>query len=163
MLPRCRIRAEVTVEEHPDETFRIKVDGLRATYREGEKVSFNITPFADCWLRVFWFDRATTATVEGDQLFPTARHYNDLMLHDGQAYTFPAMPAEFLKGNPQRLEAFKQSYQPMETNILFVVALKKAIPYNKEDCSYEKFIEWLMEIPADQRFVYWTPIGIVEK
>ncbi|MCR5192366.1 MAG: DUF4384 domain-containing protein [Bacteroidales bacterium] len=159
----CHIKADVVMEEQVDETFRIKVEGLRTTYREGEQVEMSITPFSDCWVRIFWFDRATSSAVEGDMLFPDRLHYNDLMLNKERTYNFPAMPGEFVKGNPQKLEAFKQTDQMMETNILFVVALKTPIPYNPDSFSYEKFIDWLIEIPANQRFVYWMPIGIVEK
>ena len=159
----CSIRAEVIKEEHPDETFRMKVEGLRSIYRDGEKVAMTFTPFADCWLRVFWFDRAVDAEVEGAMVFPAAGTYRDLPLQADTVYSFPKMPKRFVVGNPQDLTAFKQSSEMMETNIVFVVALKKPIPYNRAQCNYEEFIDWLMEMPADQRFVYWTPIGIVEK
>lgn len=159
----CTIRAEVVVEEATDETFRLRVEGLRNTYREGERVEMEITPFADCWVRIFWFDRATDAAVEGAMVYPDAVHYNDLLWKKERPYSFPALPREYVKGNFQLLEAFKQSYASIEANIIFVVALKKPIPYDGEDYSYESFINWLIKIPANQRHVYWRPIGIVEK
>jgi len=158
----CTIRAEVIKEEHPDETFRVKVEGLHSIYRDGEKVAMTFTPFADCWIRVFWFDRAVDAEVEGAMVFPATGIYRDLPLQADSTYSFPKLPKRFVVGNPQDLTAFKQSLEMMETNIVFVVALKKPVPYDRAMCNYEEFIDWLMEIPADQRFVFWSPVGIVE-
>lgn len=156
------IRAEVREEEPSDPEFRIKVGGLQPTYRDGEQVRFAITPFRDCYIRIFWFDQARSAKVEGDMIYPMAKRYRDQLWKGDTEYRYPGLPAEFLLGNPLKVEAYKQTDQLMETTLLFVVALKKQIPYEREVCNYDQFIDWLLDIPADQRTVYWRPIGIVK-
>lgn len=159
----CTIRAEVIMEDKNDPTFRFKLEGFRSTYRIDEQLNIKITPYADCWIRLFWFDRTTDASVKGDMVFPNARVYNDLPFRKGQTYNFPDLPEDFLIRSKQKITMYKSSSQPMETNIIFVVALKKPIPYDKSDYSYESFMEWLMDIPADQRYMKWFPIGILDK
>lgn len=156
------IRAEVLAEERNDPEFRIRVSDLQPTYRDGEQVSFAITPFRDCYIRIFWFDQARNAQVEGDMIYPLAKRYRDQLWKSDFEYRYPKLPADYLIGNPLKVEAFKQTDQMLETTLLFVVALKKQIPYERAVCNYGQFIDWLLDIPADQRTVYWQPIGIVK-
>ena len=155
------IRAEVLEQEASDPEFRIRVSGLQPTYRDGERVAFTVMPYRDCYVRIFWFDQASNAQVEGNMIYPMDKRYYDKPWHTNTEYHYPRLPAEYLRGNPLKVEAYKQTDATMETTLLFVVALKKQIPYNREVCNYGQFIDWLLDIPADQRTVYWQPIGIV--
>lgn len=156
------IRAEVMEEERGDPEFRIRVSGLQPTYRDGEQVKFSVTAYRDCYIRIFWFDQASSAQVEGQMIYPLAKRYRDRLWKADVEYRYPKLPAEYVMGNPLKVEAYKQTDQRLESTMLFVVALKKQIPYEREVCNYEQFIDWLLDIPADQRTVYWQPIGIVE-
>ncbi len=160
----AKIVADVVIEEESDATFRIKIEGLKETYREEERVQFSITPYGqDCYVRIFWFDQEPNAKVEGEQIYPLKNKYSDLVFKKESTYHFPLLPKEYCLGNPLKLETFKQTNDRIETTLIFVVALKKQIPYDKEICNYEEFIEWLLDIPANQRTVKFQTIGIVGK
>lgn len=160
----AKIVADVIMEDDSDEEFRIKIEGLRETYREDERVQFNITPYGqDCYIRIFWFDQEPSASVEGEQIYPLKNKYADIVFKKENTYTYPCLPQEYCLGNPLKVEVFKQTNKQIETTLIFVVALKKQIPYDKEKYSYEEFIDWLLHIPTNQRTVKFQAIGIVGK
>lgn len=157
------IKAEVFLEDKTDEEFRIKVEGLKNTYVEGERLQMKITPYKDCYLRIFWFDQSPKAQVEGDEIYPLKNKYVDKKFMKDTTYIYPSLPREFVIGNPQKMEVFKQTNSLLETTLIFVVALKKQIPYDMEYCNYEQFIQWLLKIPASERTVKFQTIGIVSE
>ena len=159
---KARIRAEVLMDEVEDEEFRVRVTGLRPVYREGEAVEFGIEVSKDCYLRLFWFAPPNSPQAEGGQLYPMVGKYGDRLFHADSVYHFPKLPQDCLVGNPQKLEPTNDGTATVEYNVLFVVALKKKIPYDRPDFSYEQFVQWLWSIKSKDRAMQYGLIGIVK-
>lgn len=159
---KARIRAEVLLEEVEDEEFRVRVSGLHPIYREGESVAFGIEVSKECYLRVFWFAPPDSPQSEGGQLYPLAGKYSDRLFRADSVYSFPKLPPDCVVGNPQRLRPTNDGTASVEYNVLFVVALKKRIPYDRPAYSYEEFVKWLWSINAKDRAMQYGLIGIVK-
>ena len=159
---KARIHAEVLMDELDDEEFRVRVSGLQPVYREGEAVEFDIEASKDYYLRIFWFAPPNSPQSIGNQLYPMAGKYSDRLFHADSVYHFPKLPQDCLVGNPQRLEPTNDGTALVEYNVLFVVALKKKIPYDRPDYSYEHFLQWLWKIRAKDRTMQYGLIGIVK-
>lgn len=159
---KAQIRAEVLLDDVVDEEFRLRVSGLHSIYREGESVEFDIEVSKDCYLRIFWFAPPESPQSEGGQLYPMAGKYYDRLFRADSVYRFPKLPTDCVVGNPQSLEPTNDGVAPVEYNVLFVVALKKRIPYDRPAYSYEEFVQWLWSINAKERVMQYGLIGIVK-
>lgn len=162
----CTIVAEVEIEETSvDETFQFRLDGLKSVYRDGELVTMDITPFADsgCYMRVFWFNDLPSGAVTGAELYP-GNIYNDLKINYEEVFRFPELSKEYYKEGmePHRMRAHIQPDNSEGVALFFFVALKKKIRYNGHNYSYEEFINWLMKIPANERYVVCYPVKIIK-
>ena len=159
---KARIRAEVLLDDMEDEEFRVRVSGLRPTYREGEAVEFGIEVSKDCYLRIFWFAPPNSPQSEGGQLYPMSGKYSDRLFRADSVYSFPKLPPDCVVGNPQKLEPTNDGTALVEYNVLFVVALKKRIPYDRPEYNYEEFVQWLWSINAKERVMQYGLIGVVK-
>ena len=146
------ISAEVFVDKE-DPTFGIKVDGLKTFYRDGDIVTFDVTTFKDCYLRVFWLSVDANATVSGEQVFPHTTLYEDNIFKIGGVYNFPGLTDGYIKpGHKPKLQAMIESpTENEETFMIMVVALKRPVPFTESVCSFKTFAEWWYNIPADER------------
>lgn len=166
VIVKCSIDAEVDVEETAvDETFQFRLDGLKSIYRDGELVTMDITPFADSglYLRVFWFNDLPSGAETGAELYP-GNVYNDMKINYEEVFHFPELSQKFYKEGmePHRMRAHLQQENSEGVALFFFVALKKKIRYNGHGYSYEEFIEWLMKIPANERYVICFPVKIIK-
>lgn len=162
---RAAITAKVSVaEEKRDPTFGLKVEGISEVYRDGDCMEFTVTPYgSDCYLRVFWFDGMPADRHEGAVMYPDEGvRFVDAPFKKGVAYHFPKLPETHSTGRPTKIIMPKQVEGPTEVDIIWVVALKKQVPYDVP-CTYEDFLKWLHRIPANERVVRYQPVTIIGK
>lgn len=110
----------------------------------------------------FWFDGMPSERHEGAVMYPDqGGRYVDAPFKSGESYLFPKLPETHNNGRPTKITMRKQVDGKTETDIIWVVALKKQIPYDVP-CTYEDFLKWLHRIPADQRVVRYQPVTIIK-
>ena len=157
------ILADVKVEESEEDLkFDFMMEGLRNTYLEGENVSFTITPTADCYLRIFYFDPNSN-----EQLYPIEKVYKDIHFEANVPVSFP-LPHD-IRYLYDRL-SIAQDYtmrltdknNDFEQGVLLVIALKDDLPFNKE-VTYENVMNWLFRIKRSQKRVYWYGLNIARR
>lgn len=158
----AKVKVEVRLANGADPEFRLRLSGLNAIYREGERVRFQLTPSSDCYLRIFWFSPIEGRVQEGGQLYPLEGRYRDRLFHADSTYHFPHLPADCLLGNPQRIIPTNDGFAPVEYNVLFVVATKRRIAYDRQGYTYEEFMDWLWSINATDRVYQYALLGITK-
>ena len=146
------VSAEVYIDKE-DPTFGIKVEGLKNFYRDNDVVTFDVTTFKDCYIRVFWLSVDADAQVGGEQVYPHPALYEDKMFKGGNIYTFPKLTNEYCKpGHKPKLQAVIENQSNNdETFMVMVVALKQAVPFTESVCDFKNFAEWWYSIPASER------------
>lgn len=140
---KAKIVADVLATEKTDPEFVIDVNGFDFYYKNGDRLTFSVKPYKDCYLRVFWF--TNTNTGEGDLLYPMDEFNNDIMLGEKNTYDFP------LREIGKKKISYKlQIENDKETNFVFVVATKQRIPYIG-DVNYKNFFKWYHDIDAGMK------------
>ena len=154
------IRAEVVVEEtEEDLTFQLKTEGLRSTYLNGKKMTFIVTPTADCYLRIFFFGKTPAANA---MIFPMDGIFKDVRLKAGTPVTFPPEERRFLSSQPfEYTMELDDERNPLEQDVILIVALKKPYPF-VEEVTYENVITWLSRIKRNEKRVLWQGVNIVK-
>jgi len=155
------VRAEVLKEEAVDTEFTLQVLGMKPIYLEGERVEFSIQPSKDCYLRIFWFSPPKSARSEGGQLYPFSGKYSDRLFHADSTYHYPRLPQDCVTGNPQKLILENEGTADVEYNVIFVVATKKKIAYDRPRYTYEEFVRWLWTLPRDGYVWQYGMVGVV--
>lgn len=158
----ARVRAEVLTEDGADEEFTLRVSGMKPVYREEERVDFSIQPSKDCYLRIFWFSPPKSARSEGGQLYPLQGKYGDRLFHADSTYHYPRLPQDCVTGNPQKLLLDNEGTADVEYNVIFVVATKKKIAYDRPAYTYEEFVRWLWTLPRDGYVWQYGMVGVVK-
>ena len=136
-LFRKKITAEVTKEVDNDPEFSIKVNGVKAVYRENEEFEFSVIASKDCYLRAFWFDDTVVGT--GEVIYPVSQFNSDILLNAMQKYDFPLKEAN---KTSIRYTIKKSTTKPVEKCIVIFVASSKRILYNADEVSFEGFFQW---------------------
>jgi len=140
------IVADVISEKDRDPEFLLDVNGFNSYYKNGDKLTFSVKPYKDCYLRVFWFTNTTSG--EGDLLYPLDDFNNDIVLKEKMTYDFP-LSSEYEIA--KKKINYKISIEgEKETNFIFIVATKKQIPYIG-DVNYQNFFKWYHEIDSDSK------------
>ena len=155
------VRAEVLTEDGADKEFSLRVSGMKPIYREGERVEFSIQPSKDCYLRIFWFSPPKSTRSEGGQLYPFSGKYSDRLFHADSTYHYPRMPQDCVTGNLQKLILENEGTADVEYNVIFVVATKKKIAYDRPAFTYEEFVRWLWTLPRDGYVWQYGMVGVV--
>jgi len=136
-----RIRAKVKNSLRRDPGFKIELEGVHNTYREGELLSFSCRVFEACYLKVFVFD-----PLGGFRVYPN-RYEDDRLLKSEEVFYFPgASDIEYVLQKNSRCE--------LENNLMLVVATREKVPYVGE-VDYERVLGWLFEIPVRDRVEIW--------
>lgn len=153
------IRAEVVVEETDEDlNFQFKTEGMKNSYRSGEKMAFVITPTEDCYLRVFFFGETPANCA---QIFPMDGIFNDVQLKAGASIQFPPEIKPFLYDKPfEYTMELDNERENLEQGVLLIVALKKPYPFIN-DVNYENVISWLSRIKRNEKRVQWHGVNIV--
>lgn len=156
------IRAEVILEEtEEDLTFRFKTDGIKNSYLSGNKMTFWVTPTADCYLRIFILGKHADSN---DQLYPLKGIFRDVQLKADETVVFPPEDGRFLYNGlyDYPLSMADPSSTEPEQDVLLIVALKKPYPF-MDEVSYENVIRWLSKIKRNEKCVLWRGIYIVKE
>ena len=156
------ILAEVKVEESENDLkFDFTTDGLHNTYFEGENMTFTITPTADCYFRIFYFDPSANV-----QLYPT-EHYKDIRFKANEPISFP-LPHDlkflydrFSKAQEYTMELTDKS-NDIEQGVLLIVALKDNYLFSDE-VNYENVLHWLFRIKRNQKQMHWYGVNIARR
>lgn len=130
----------------PDPEFRASVEGLRSLYFVDEGLEFTVSPYRDCYLKIFLFEDMQT----GYRLYPNDYDRPEL-LPAGQTIRFP-----------QRVDfvVTKSSDRPTETNRLVFVFTKSEYPFYHETTSRQEIEKWMAMIPNDEKYIYFVAVDI---
>lgn len=145
----CIANVKVKRGVDPDPDFTAAIENIRSTYFEGDRLQFSITPYRDCYLKVFLFEDTQT----GYRLYP-----ND--------YDVPTLLAA---GKtivlPQKVDftMTKSSSRPTETNRLIFVFTKEERPFYHATTSRAEIEKWMALIPNDRKYIVFMAIDIRER
>lgn len=153
------IRAEVLEEEtDEDMNFQFKLEGIKNTYLNKERMTFAFTPTADCYLRIFFFGKTPANCA---QIFPIDGIFKDVQLKAGVSVQFPPETKPFLYDKPfEYTMGIDNERENLEQGVLLIVALKKPYPFI-DDVNYENVISWLSRIKRNEKRVQWYGVNIV--
>lgn len=155
-----KIEAEVTIEQKTDPEFVIEIKGIKNFYKEGEKFEFTMKPYKNCYLRAFWFDN--TFDGKGEIFYPDDSRNADIEFEEKKIYTFPLKKGLDSKAIAGDIIMYRTTNEPMEKNIILIVATKKKIPFIGE-YSYNNFFSWYYKIaPEDRSEIQGFLVNITE-
>lgn len=144
------IDASVKEVASPDPNFTAEVNGVRSTYFQNDKLIFTLTPYRDCYLKVFLFEDAQ----RGSLCYPNA--YDKVkLLKANEEITIP-QSVDFV------IE--KKTSEASEINYLVFVFTKDERPafYDNQEKNLPEIESWIAKIPNDEKFVIYIPIEIKE-
>jgi hypothetical protein len=129
----------------PDPEFHLSVKGIKTSYKNLEKMNFEISPAKGGFLKIFLLDDARNISV----LYPN-EHEPAAELISKQTYQFP-------QNSRFNYEVYTEKAD--ESNYLFLVYTKKDVPY-KGTQSFSSFIEYVYTMEPADRFVSIEKIRI---
>lgn len=160
----CKIRAEVVIDERQDPEFELYVTGFKSSYRDGDSMGFKFITSKDCYMRLFYFDHDPRGGMLGSMDYPDADgRFSDVQFKRNTEISFPSF-----YGAPEALNratdwvAVNDSQDPIQTTYILIVALKKRPRPFLGDVTYDRVLDWLYRIPADERCVHWQAIQILK-
>lgn len=155
------IKADVVVEQpKSDPEFQLEIKGIKnSSYKENEQLNFQLKPYKDCYIRVFWFTSSLDGN--GEMIFPYQDFYYDQLFKANQVYTFPLSDQQFVKTQTMVYTIYKEKEDLIENNIILIVALKDKIPFTGE-VTYQNVIRWLSKMDPSEKVDVWYPITIVK-
>lgn len=155
------IKADVVVEQpKSDPEFQLEIKGIKnSSYKENEQLNFQLKPYKDCYIRVFWFTSSLDGN--GEMIFPYQDFYYDQLFKANQVYTFPLSDPQFVKTQTMVYTIYKEKEDLIENNIILIVALKDKIPFTGE-VTYQNVIRWLSKMDPSEKVDVWYPITIVK-
>lgn len=130
----------------PDPNFTAAIEGLRSMYFAGENLEFTITPYRDCFLKIFLFEDSQT----GYQLYPN--DYDKTALITANCKTVFPKNVDFT--------ITKSSVRDTETNRLVFVFTKQERPFYHATTSRQEIERWMALIPNDEKYIVFTAIDI---
>jgi len=129
-----------------DLSFDVWVDGVGMYYLNETKLTFNVKPSKDAYVKIFIFNET-----EAFQLFP-----NDVeksyLLEKGVQYIYPSSKVDYI------LETNKKS----EPHRMIMIFTKEDIPYTNK-VKYRQIIDWVFSIPPDMRVVKSFGFNVVNE
>lgn len=160
----CYVKAEIrnakVWEDKKDPNFTFAIKGLPLICEEGSKLSFQVTPSQDCYIRIFFYD-ISSVTDDTELLFPYEAS-DDQMFVAGQTVVFPPSDSRFDRGGKYEWRAGKDDKsEEVEKVAILVVALKDDVRSPK-DVSWNNVVEWMHSIPSDRRTFQVLQISIAK-
>ena len=138
----CEAKVKVKRGAEPDPNFCAKVEGVHSVYYENDALEFSVTPYRDCYLKIFLFADAA----KGYRIYPNSME-SPVMLKQGQQYNFPT-------NNNAEYSITKDTDHPIEVNRLVFVFTKEERPFYHETTSRAEIERWMALIPNDEKFLY---------
>jgi len=139
------IKAKVKkYKSKPDPTFKAKIEGLRGSYIDGDRIEFSIFPFIESYLNIFYISES-----EANILFPYERTQNTLI----QANKNKMIDYLLAEANTNH-----------ESGRLITVITKEYYPYDsakKNNDGYETIttvedvFQWILDIEPENRTEYY--------
>jgi hypothetical protein len=139
------IKAKVKkYKSKPDPTFKAKIEGLRGSYIDGDRIEFSIFPFNESYLNIFYISES-----EANILFPYERAQKTL-----------------ISSNKNKIIDYllAEANTNQESGRLITVITKEYYPYdsaNKNDEGYETIttvddiFKWILDIEPENRTEYY--------
>lgn len=144
----CEAEVKVKRGKEPDPNFTANVKGIKTVYYEEDALEFYVTPYKDCYLKIFLF----ADTKIGYQIYPNQLE-TPIILKQGTPYHFPTNKiGEYIIS--------KDTDAPIEVNRLIFVFTKEERPFYEETTSREKIERWMALIPNDEKFLYSAAFDI---
>ncbi len=133
-------------ETKADPMFQININNIQSFYTSGSKLTFNVTPTKDCYMKAWLF----TGT-EAFPLFPNTLE-ESYLLQANNTSNFPSYKANYtlnLNGDEQQIHR------------LIIVFMKKDYPYTG-NVNYKEISEWIFGLPLDQRVVKYSSFTVTK-
>lgn len=145
----CVANIKVKQGAAPDPSFRASVEGLRSVYFVNEELQFTVTPYRDCYLKIFLFEDSKV----GYRIYPAQEDRPELL----RANNPVAFPREM------HFDVTKSSDRPTETNRLVFVFTKEERPFYHQTTSRQEIEQWMALIPNDAKYIHSYAIDIRER
>ncbi len=142
------VKVKKGIAQDPD--FYAAVNGLKSVYYEGEPLLFDVTPYRNCYMKIFLFEDDKV----GYMLYPNSMD-GPKEIQANDKFDMAKAPYEFI------LE--KSTDRARETNRLVFVFTKTERPFNSEVTSRAEIEEWIAKIPNDQKYLHFSIIEILDK
>ncbi|MDR2476038.1 MAG: DUF4384 domain-containing protein [Bacteroidales bacterium] len=141
LVARVAIKAVVRkYDKKRDPSFLLKVEGIEHAYRNGDKLSFFVTPYGDGFLKIFVFEHNNN----GYLLYPNEYEKNRLF----QSNTKVKFPLSYgFDYQLEKIDATKIS----ETNLLLFVYTKQDVPFFEKEINFHSVLNWIAKISPDNR------------
>jgi hypothetical protein len=136
-----------------DMAFKIKVDGFKDHYDDGDKLTFSVLPYKDGYLRIFLFEEDNS----GALIFPDTKNEQNRKFKEEDVITFPISKA--INYTLSKADRTKNK----ETNSMLFVYLKDNINYTGKDTSLESVLGWIARITPDKRTEEYVEFTIFRK
>lgn len=143
------IKATILIKKNKrDLEFDCYIQGINeAPYKDGENISFSISPSKECYVHIFWFDE----TGNGNIVYPNQAEHSHI-LEANKYHSFPIS---------QDYKIRKETQDPIECISLVFVLTKKDIPYTRKT-TIEDFHHWILSIPSDLKTLKFYNIFITK-
>ena len=140
-----KIKAKVRkYKSKPDPKFKTKIEGLKGSYNDGDRIEFSVSPYQDSYLKIFYISGH-----EANILFPYKKS-QELLIKGYQNEIIDYLIAEGGGG--------------YESGRLIIVITKENYPFDatqKDDQGYEiitsvdDIFKWLLDIEPQNRTEYY--------
>ncbi len=142
----CIANVKVKRGVEPDPDFTASIDGLRSIYFEGDNLEFTVTPYRDCFLKIFLFENSQT----GYRLYPNDYDRPE-RLTANKSTAFPKS-VDFI--------ITKNSTLNTETNRIVFVFTKDERPFYHTTTSRQEIEKWMALIPNNEKYIIFNVIDI---
>lgn len=146
------IKAKVKkYQSKPDPTFKAKIDGLKRSYSDGERIEFSIFTFKDSYLNIFYISDS-----EASIIFP-----------------YELAQETFIKAKNEKIIDYlvAESNSNYESGRLIIVITKRYYPFDSSLLSSDGYytistaddiFKWLLDIEPENRTEYFQLFAITK-
>ncbi len=142
--------ADVKVKKgvDPDPAFAASVNGIKSIYFSNEELHFDVTPYKDCYLKIFLLEDSK----KGYQIYPNE--------YDRATQLVASRKYEITKSDAYSFTITKSTTAAKEVNRLVFVFTKTERAFDAFETSRKEIEEWMARIPNDQKFFYFATFEI---
>ena len=153
-LPFIEFEIKAKVKKYkskPDPSFKAKIEGLKGSYIDGDRIEFSIYPYKKCYLNIFYI-----SDNEANILFPYELPQETLMELNGEKI-IDYLVAEAIKDNEsgRLITVITKEYYPFDS------AMKSNEGYDTITTAEEVF-KWILDIEPENRTEYYHQFVITK-